>query len=178
MKNKLRNTAVALIAVAVLAVSVPSALAYFSDYKEAQGKVQIFLTPEPESYEYIVDGYKKLVIKNNDTAMDSCWVRARAFGTDDHMTYEVDAAYWDFNAEDGWYYYKTPLAPGEETKADTFNVKVSYESPDDPEAIDLFVDEFNIVMVYESTPVLYEGTPDDPKPYADWSIEYIQRGGE
>ena len=184
MKNKYRKTAVALIAGAVLAVSIPSAFAYFTDYKMAEGRYQIEFVPSPEPEEYIDGGYKKLVVANDENATEACWVRARFYATSKYVTPEggtetdaIDPEYWTYNEEDGWFYYRDFLNPGESTKFDTFNVFINYKA-EDPEDVENFLDEFNIIMVYESTPVLYRGTPGDEQPYADWSIEYIQRGGE
>ena len=185
MKNKYKKTAVALITGAVLAVSIPSAFAYFTDYKQAEGKYPIVFVPEPESEEFYDNKQKKLVITNSDEATEACWVRAKYYATSKYVLPEgtiapeqkIDSNYWTYNAEDGWYYYKDFLNPGESTKFDTFNIGVNTTAPN-PEDIENALDEFNIIMVYESTPVLYKGTPGDEQPYADWSIEYIQRGGE
>ena len=73
---------------------------------------------------------------------------------------EGGSSHWRKDA-DGWWYYEAILKPGELTNVLSVKIEVTREM------MDLEIDNFNVVVVQESTPVLYR---EDGTPYADWDL--------
>ena len=165
MKNKLLKSKIfwlAMVAVVFVgSVSVPSAMAYFTTYVEAQGGYEITLGDETEIEEDVKDMTKSISIKN--TGETDCYVRVKVFcGSQLNITYSgaVDGSgnqYWTLD-NDGYWYYKDILKTGE--SSEVLNAKINL--PEDYE------DTFNVIVVQECTPVLYK---EDGSTYADWNAK-------
>lgn len=163
MKNKLNKRTIGLVAAALMLVAtigVGSALAYFTTYTLANGGKTISLNFTQTDLEETMDvGVKELVVTNDKESQD-CYVRIKAIVSDDYKDY-IDysepngASNWTPGA-DGFYYYKGILAP----ESSTSQLNVLFELTGNQ--------TFNIIIVQESTPVLYDA---DGNAYADWSVK-------
>lgn len=154
--------AAAFVLVAALGTAVGATGAYFTTHAAAKGSIEISLDEKTSVEESFGSWTKHVTISNDVDAAGSraVFVRAKAFsGTTYPLTYSGDSN-WSPN-DDGYYYYATPLNPGEKTSV--LDVKISGVPESDKANIG---DSFNVVVVYETTPVLYD---EDGKPYADWS---------
>ena len=73
---------------------------------------------------------------------------------DDSLQYSDSDGKWT-PGEEGYYYYSEPVAPGESSSV----LDIKIDSKDTK-------DSFNVVVVQESTKVLYN---EKNEPYADWT---------
>lgn len=156
MKKKTTYLA-ALSLVLVLSASVSSAWAYFTTNASARGGYRLRLGNVTEITEEF-DSWTKHVTVTNDAASGPVYIRVRAFaGSEYALIY--DGAGWT-PGTDGYYYYDEIVAPGEGTGV--LDIRITGV----PEGI-TEAEEFNVAVVYESTPVQYDENGD---PYADWNI--------
>ena len=155
---KRRNLLLLVLAIVlVLASSVAPAMAYFTTYAEARGGYQISFPPT-DVEEQFYDWTKHVVITSSEDGQPT-YVRARAYaGSQYLLQYSGDG--WAYNADDGYYYYNTILEPGDGTSELLVHID---NIPEDP-AQD---DSFNVVVIYECTPVQYD---ESGNPYADWTL--------
>ncbi len=144
-------------AVLVMAANLPLAWGYFSTYTEAKGGVPLLpWENETEIREEMYDWQKHVVISNAEDS-GPVYVRAKAFGGDEYgLTYETGDS-WTLG-DDGFCYYNAILQPGEETPELLVTI---HNLPEDPEKDQ----QFNVVVVYESTPVSYD---EAGNPFANW----------
>lgn len=161
---KKRNILLAALAVVLLlSVSIGSALGYFTDHDEGSGEGAIVLRPWTEITETFDSWTKRVVITDYiPDGVDEgapCFVRVRAYmaGSDVGQVLTISGENWTQNGD--WYYYNPILEPEESTTQ--LNVKIN-QIPTDPKD----GDSFNVVVVYEATPVLYNA---DGSAYADWN---------
>lgn len=169
--NRSAIVLVALAVVLILTATVGTTLAYFTTYATAKGSVEIsFALSEETKIVEDLDGSTKVVHIENAEGSRPVFVRAKAFsGSTYPLAYEGSG--W-IQGDDGYYYYGTSssnltiLEPG----ASTSDLDVDITFPQG--AVD--GDSFNVVVVYETTPVLYknvvEGGVSKNVPYADWSV--------
>lgn len=161
MKKRNRFINILLISFAVIVVAsagIGEAWAYFTTYATAQGGYTIHLGYETEIEESYMAGVKSVVI-SNEVGSEPVYIRVKAFSGEKYpLTYSSDSDSWRFMEADGYWYYDEIVYGGDETAA--LNVKI--EMPEKPAEDEL---EFNVVVIYESTPVRYEA---DGTPYADW----------
>ena len=155
-----------LAAVMILTAGVGQAMAYFTTYTEAKGYKTIRLGDETEIEEDFKDWVKDLTIKNAEGSQP-VFVRAKVFAPD---TLTITCPYtgsdpeWrEQSKEDGYYYYNKVLPAG--GTAGVLKIHIS-DLPKDP----ALGDKFNVIVVYESTPVLYDVNGD---PYADWNSKLV-----
>lgn len=162
MKLKMNKKNICLTAVALLAVislSVGSAMAYFSTYIISKGSKEMVLDfSETVIDEKVEPGLKKITVKN--VGETECFVRIRVVaGTEHADKWAVDLANssnWKLG-NDGYYYYfdgsrEKMLAPEETTS----ELKI---------AIKNFKEEFNVIVIQENTPALYD---ENGAAYSDW----------
>jgi len=152
-------------AVMILTASVPSALAYFTTYVSAKGMKDVVLGDRTTLEEPEPKNWTKVITIKADEDSEPVYVRANAFAPDDYtLTFSGEG--WS-QGEEGWYYYSTPISKGGAAAA--LNVKIDKAGGFDSEDIG---SNFNVVVVYEYTPVLYK--EDTLEPYADWTkrVEY------
>ena len=144
--------------------SLKDSLAYFTTYTTTRGSARLVLGSKTEIEEKIEGFIKKIQIVNTGDA--DCFVRARIYAgsllklTESESVPEGGAAHWGKDA-DGWWYYESVLKPGEATNILSVEIGVSSE------LMDLDIDNFNVIVVQESTPALYQ---EDGTPYADWNL--------
>ena len=164
-KNRILLTALA--AALILALSVGSALAYFTDWTQAEGKQPIHAGDTSRIREGQIEKWIKPITITNTSADVSIYVRAKVFSTYDVQCYGDN---WDTVGMGEYTNYSKVLGPGKDAD-DILYVKVEKpENAKDGEG-------FNVIVVYEAVPVLYneDGTPKAP----DWTqkiIEFKEQG--
>ena len=97
----------------------------------------------------------KVTVKN--TGDFACFVRVKALAGEkyqDGLQYSDSDGKWT-PGEEGYYYYSEPVAPGESSSV--LDIKIDSKDTED---------SFNVVVVQESTKVLYN---EKNEPYADWT---------
>lgn len=148
----------------ILSVGAGSAWAYFTTYTEAQGGYAIQLGSQSTVTETL-DSWTKHVVITNDAASGRVFIRARAFaGSPYELNYSSAGGKWTLGA-DGFYYYSDVVEAGGSTE--TLDIKIDHVPAEVKEG-----DSFNVVVVYESTPVVYK----DGEAVADWAAELITGG--
>lgn len=141
----------------VLASGIKETMAYFTTYATAKGGYTIELGDESRHTEEFSNWTKHVVITNSEESSD-VYVRVKAFtGSEYSLHYSDDSGKWN-PGEEGFYYYSEALPKGADTER--LDILIS----DIPEEV-RESDSFNVIVVYESTPVLYDG---EGNPYADW----------
>lgn len=169
--------AVVMIMLVALSATVGTTNAYFTTYATAKGSVQVSLNENTEIEEEFGNFTKSLTVTNNGGR--DVYVRAKAFGDSIYpISYSSDGNW--VQGDDGYYYYATnsfTFAPNKatggiilkagESTTPSLNVKINnVPSTDDIKNGAIVPSEsFNVVLIYETTPVLY----DDGTPYADWN---------
>lgn len=145
------------------ALTIQSSMAYFTTYVSGGGSHPVTLGAQTEIHEDVIDMTKHIVIRNTSETSD-CYVRVKAFCADPFGITYTDAGdkngSWSAGEGDFWY-YSDILAPGETTG--TLYAKI--EVPGDYDR-----DDFNVVVIQECAPVLYD--EESGSPYADWSMKY------
>lgn len=150
----------ALLAVLVLSASLAAGEgAYFSDYETALGEVPVYLSGQTEVKESVADGKKTISIIN--TGNSTVVVRVAVYGPDImQVSFEKDNDWdetqYDEASKSGYYYYKSVLAPGEATSE--IYAEVNIKNPTDKEkaALATLGDQFEIIVVQESAPAVYD----------------------
>lgn len=167
-KNRKKRTLCLTAAALLLTMGAGSgrAMAYFTTYALASGGGTLVLgVPQTEITETVESGVKQVTIQNIGDC--DCYVRLKAFAAD---AYTIDYRYsqnWS-PGEDGYFYYAPVLTPKdtEGAKSDRFDIEIS-ALKQAPEEDSLLPADFNVIVIQEYTPVLYD---EDGNPYADWSL--------
>lgn len=137
-------------------LAVGSAMAYFTTYSTAGGGVTMNMGfTETIPNEEVDENGKHITITN--TGDYDCFVRVKAFAPVE-LTYNAPDGGWT-DGGDGYWYYDEVLPAGETT---SLELNITYKFPSGDEK----PEEFNIVVIEECTPVLYQ---EDGTPYADWN---------
>ena len=148
----------ALALVLVLGASIGPISAYFTTYAAAKGGYPIHLGSSTTVYEEF-SRWTKHVTVTSEADSQPVYVRARAFWGETYaVTYDGASGWTD--GGDGFWYYDAILKGGEATAP----LDVHIENV--PAAVEPG-ENFNIVVVYETTPVQYD---EAGEAYADWSI--------
>lgn len=156
----------------VLGLSIGSAMAYFTTFVTAKGGVTIRLGDHTTITEPEVTDWTKHIVIHND-GPDACYVRAKAFaGSTLKLTYtDLSGGLWT-DGGDGYWYYDfdgetkgvQPVPAGEDTQ----ELLVKIDGIPTDEDVKKGKEDFNVVVVYESVPALYD---ESGSPYADWTQE-------
>ncbi len=142
----------------VMTAGVGKAWAYFTTYASAEGGITITLGDETEIEEEFSNWEKRVTI-TSDADSELVYIRAKAFGSGSYpLTYSGDG----WAPGDGDYYYYNEIVPGG-GKTSVLSVKIENVPEADLENGTMF----NVVVIYESTPVMYR---EDGTPYADWNV--------
>lgn len=157
MKNRLFRSKIFWLAAAAPVlmggVGIRESMAYFTTYVTAAGGYPVTLGSETEIEEDVSDMTKHIVISN--TGESDCYVRVMVFGGSQfEISYNAGDGW--YQSEDGYWYYDQILPVGENTS----ELLAAIEVPED------YTDPFNIVVIQECTPVLYDA--ESGEPYADW----------
>lgn len=148
----------------ILTAGIGQAMAYFTAYVEAEGNFTIRLGDETKIVEKFENWVKELKVSNEEGS-EPVFIRAKAFYAPDTLTLEYSGDGWSLG-EDSYYYYNVPVNAGEATES----LKVAINNiPTDVAKGDVF----NVIVIYESTPVLYH---EDGTAYADWNSELVVTG--
>lgn len=167
----------ALAVVLVLGAGLHNIWAYFTTYAEAQGGYVIELGDRTHFEERFSDWTKRLAVTSK-TDSQPVYVRAKAFcGVEYSLVYEDAEGKWNLNEADGYYYYSDILYAGQSTSELLVKIDgIKLQRETDPQTGETIYtndsleagDQFNVVVIYESTPVRYDG---NGNPYADWDAE-------
>ena len=149
-----------LAAVMVLPAGIKGTLAYFTTYVRAEGGYIIEAGYETEIEEKFYDWQKEITISCK-SGSQPVYVRARAFCGDEYKLLYADPDGKWTQGQDGYWYYKDILNGGETAKP--LLIKIENVPEEVKESA-----EFNVVVIYEYTPVRYDQNGD---PYADWSAK-------
>jgi hypothetical protein len=153
----------------VIGARVGTAWAYFTTYAQAQGGYTIQLGDRTEIFESF-SAWTKHVVITADEDSQPVFVRVKAFcGSAYNLIYSDEGGLWTPGA-DGYYYYGEPLNGGQSTQELQIYINDVPDEITDPTA-------FNVVVIYETTPVRYDqaGTA-----YADWAVTLdagVEEGG-
>ena len=135
-------------------ISAGTAMAYFTTYTEASGGVTLNMGFSETIPKEDFSNWTKHVSVENTGDYD-CYVRVKALAGSkyqDGLQYSDSDGKWT-PGEDGYYYYSDPIAPGESTSV--LDIRIDSKESDA---------SFNVVVVQESTKVLYN---ENNEPYAD-----------
>lgn len=160
--KKCKNVLLAMTAcMLILSAGAGSAWAYFTTYTEARGGYTIRLGSQSTVTETL-DRWTKHVTVTNDEASGPVYIRAKAIaGSQYVLAYSSADGKWTQGADDFYYYSDIVEAGGSTEILDIRIDNVPTEAKDG--------DSFNVVVVYESTPVVYR----DGEAVADWNGELI-----
>lgn len=159
MKGK--RTAIFIVSLGLcLALIAPVGVAwgYFTSYVTTRGSLPISLGTQTEITEDFSNWTKSISV-SNQTGSSPVFIRVKAFsGSNLNLSYDDrNEGLWNLDA-DGYWYYANPVDPGSSTSI--LKVIIGGAPSDAKEN-----DEFNVVVVYESTLALYDA---NGKPYANW----------
>lgn len=165
-----RNSTLATFAASALAVcmvlgsGIGTAWAYFTTNTDATGGHALSLASEETNIEEefnFNDWTKRVVVTNTDTSGRPVYVRARAYSGSQYPLSYAGTTNWTAG-EDGFWYYDGILEVGASTQGELL-MKIEGVSAEitDPDA-------FNVVVIYETTPVQYDS---QGNPYADWNLK-------
>lgn len=157
----------ALAMVLVLGAGAGSAWAYFTTYVEAEGGCVVNLGDTTRIQEDVTYLHKAVTI-TSETTSQPVWIRVKAYYAEGDLTIESSTGKWSKGEnDDGWWYYADIVKAGETT--DVLDVTISVPKESINEKIP--VEDFDVVVIYESTPVEYDDAgkpvPNDPK-LVDW----------
>lgn len=171
MKEHLGKKSLCLAGAALLlagSMTVGSAMAYFTTYATASGGAEVSLDfTQTEPGEEVVDWTKRITVQN--TGSVDCFVRVKLFAGKKYLDgLDISGEGWE-RGEGDYFYYDKVVPAGE--SASLLSAKIdNMESEED----------FNVIVVQESTPVLYD---ENGEPYADWDVvldtvqESYEQGG-
>ncbi len=154
-------------------LTIEGSMAYFTTYVSAGGSQVVNLEARTEIREEVSEMTKHITLRNTSTKGD-CFVRVMAFhgqGVEvEYIDIEGNGDWYD--GEDGYWYYKPILPVGEVTsmidvKIDTTGLEKPGVDPD--EEAKYIKDKFNVIVIQECTPVLYD---ENGNAYADWNTIY------
>ena len=152
--------------------SVTGAISYFTTFAEARGEKTLHLIEQTRIWEDVEENSKKLTVYNTDKHVP-VYVRAKGFSSGDYsLKYDAPGKNW-VDGGDGYWYYSNEdgthkiLEPGQNTSREN-QLIVSISRTVTTEPTD--GETFNIVVVYEAAPVIYE----DGKPKEDWNQTLIK----
>lgn len=172
-KQALVMSAAALFLIAV--IHFQDASAYFTTYVSAGGSGTVHMGSQTELREDVSSMTKHISIVNTSEIND-CFVRVKVFSSSQlEITYADQSEsgdLWSYSEADGYWYYRLILQPGEATEI--LDAKIG----DLPADFDR--DSFNVVVIQECTPVIYD---EAGNPAADWNTVYsdyreIEQGEE
>lgn len=157
-----RNTFLLLVLAIVMVVSasIGTAWAYFTVSDGAEGSQTVGLAGGSSTVTETFDSWTKHVVVTNDEGSAPVYVRAKAFYGDEYDVTMTGSEGWTAADADGWYNYSGILNGGEATTELLLRIDGAPESAE-------VGDSFNIVVVYETTPVQHDASGNA---YADWNV--------
>lgn len=169
MKNR-KLILVLLAFVLAVSASIQPAIAYFTTYTYAKGGHPIYLRDTTRIEEKFSNRVKHIRISSDDNS-EPVWVRAKvfcAYQDVESVTIASETNKWVKGEEDAngyvFYNYTEPLTAG--NKTDELTVTINFKENVEPAE----GDNFNVIVVYESTPVRStDATYEDAK----WDATFI-----
>ena len=149
-----------LAAVLIVTLSIGSALAYFTDSTDVNGKETVYAGAKTQITEdFDGDGHKRVSIKNTSDKV-TVFIRVKAYST---HGFSLVGDNWETRGE--YIYYKLPLAPGETAAVlhvDHENFPTGYKEGE----------SFTIVVVHECVPARFD---EDGNPLMEesWSNDWV-----
>ena len=141
--------------VMIVAVSVPSAMSYFSTYTETLGTKELHFIYSSEFNES-VDGNKKIITIKADADSEPIFVRVKYFAPAGVNVSPIDdTVFWQ--ERNGYYYYYQPIAGGEETKSLVLAINITGDHEEG--------DVEHVIVIYEAIPAKYN---DNGIGFIDW----------
>ena len=160
MKKHKNLILTALAAALLLAGPVGSALGYFTANTGAVGSKTIEMGDTTTVTENFSEWTKHVAVTSEEDSQP-VYIRIKAFcGSEYSLVYSDGDGSWTPGSE-GYYYYNPIVYAGETTSP--LDIRIENVPADVKDA-----DSFNVVVIYESTPVQYRV---DGTPYADWSLK-------
>ncbi len=158
MKNTKKHALILTLAGLVILLSVPLALSYFSTFTRVKGARTLRLYDDVTIIEREGENAIKHVELVVDENSDPVYVRLAVFAPTD---IEALLEYGDENwTKDGIYYtYDQVLTKGQHAE---FSIRLA-------EGAEIQRDDFDVIVVYEYTPALMDGSGNY---YADWNQEH------
>lgn len=148
----------------IAAVNFEDASAYFTTYVSAGGSEVVHMGSTTELHEDVTDMTKHISVTNASQTND-CFVRVKVFCGGQLQVSFADRSEsgnaWSYSEKDGYWYYNSVLPAGKSTEI--LDVKIG----DLPADFDR--DSFNVVVIQECTPVIYD---EEGNPGADWTAVY------
>lgn len=148
--------------VLVMCMGIAPAWAYFTDTTNASGTIPIGIEPSTDITEEFDELGKHVTIVNDEDATAAVFVRVRVYSP---VECQVAGEGWS-GPEDGWYYYGEAVAPGGKTTV--LDAKITFPKAKESGAAEgaEVGDNFNVIVVYESTPAVYD---ENGNPAPDWN---------
>ena len=173
MKKKILGLLIAAALLSVTTAGITGAGAYFTA-RDAGSQSHMIRFGESTAITENADWNKQVTITNSADSTEAVWVRARAFaGEAIQKQLKYSGENWTGPDADGWYDYQSKVDPGAPTKV------LNIQLPDKTDPIIPEAEEgaaFNVVVVYETTPVVNES---DSYEKADWNAAVSSTtGGE
>ena len=179
MKKKILIVLMAVALLSAATAGIGKAYAYFTANTMAAGNKQISLGDKTTIEEEYESWVKKVRIKNSEDSSQAVYVRAMAYvGAE----YTLNISGWSGSdgtgsgdGDYGYFYYSDPVEPGKPTET-PLEVRIIGANGEklDPKS-------FNVVIVYETTPAVQDGTDANGNVQylpADWSLTITEKGGE
>lgn len=157
----------------VAALTIESSMAYFTTYVSAEGGHVVNMGTRTEIQEEVSEMTKHITLLNTSDRGD-CFVRVMVFyGEGVTVSYSDVEGNGDwYDGGDGYWYYRPVLPVGQKTSQLDVSIDTTglVKPGEDPEtATEYIKDKFNVVVVQECTPVLYD---DNGEAYANWKTIY------
>lgn len=151
----------------VLTAVIGPALGYFTTHAEASGSHPIQLGSTTTIGEEFSNWTKHVSVTSEEDS-EPVYIRVKAFcGSEYTLVYSDGDGRWT-PGSDGYYYYTPIVGAGETTS--TLDIRIENVPAEVRDA-----ESFNVVVIYEGTPVQYH---EDGSPYADWSIKLTEKTAE
>lgn len=167
MRKKFNKKPIVLAAAAFVltgTLAVGSAMAYFTTFVTAEGSVPLNMGfTETEVEDEVDSAGKHITIKN--TGDYDCFVRVKVFSTIELGYHAGDG--WE--QEGGYWYYRDILPAG----GSTSELLATFDYPKNTDEDK--TEEFNIIVVHECTPVIYN---EMGNPSGDWNNTIIPNSTE
>ena len=165
-KSILAITAAALVLTG--AACVRPALAYFTDFTSADGRLTVNAGETTTRVKERFSNMTKQIVITNTGDNDS-YIRVAALAAEQYeLTVTWESGWTD--GGDGYYYYDEILPAGGETT----EIDVQITIPKDSEGNEI-TDDFSVVILQEATRVYHDA---EGRPYADWTETYTLSTGE
>ena len=164
--------------ICIFTCSIRGAISYFTTYAAARGGRTLHLVEQTRIEENAEANLKKLTVYNTDTNV-AVYVRAKAFTPGNYSVAYTHGDNWTDLEADGYCYYRDPetgghaiLNPGKDT-GDPLVAEIS-RKVEEGTTLD---DSFNVVVIYEAVPVIYDK---DGNPTENWDQPLIDfnEGGD